>query len=155
MVVIIISLCILHSFPIWYNHFSQKEGFTGCSLLKNPPANAGNSGSIPGSGRSPGEGNGNALQYSCLGNPMDRGACWVIVQGFAKSQTRLSTHTHRHAYSQGVIKVKRGHKGRPQSNRTTVLTRDALRKGHVRPQWEGSWPQRQGQSSSDANAAGP
>ena len=43
-------------------------------MAKNPPANAGDVGSIPGSGRSPGGGNGNPLQYSCLGNPMDRGA---------------------------------------------------------------------------------
>ena len=52
--------------------------------LKNPPAKAGNSGSIPESGRSPGEGNGNSLQYSCLGNPMDRGAWQAIVHGFKK-----------------------------------------------------------------------
>ena len=47
-------------------------------------------GSIPGSGRSPGEGNGSPLQYSCLENPMDRGAWWAAARGFAKSQTRLS-----------------------------------------------------------------
>ena len=47
-------------------------------------------GSIPGSGISPGEGNGNPFQYSCLGNPMDRGAWWAIVHGVAKSRTRLS-----------------------------------------------------------------
>ena len=46
--------------------------FLGGSAIKNPPANSGDSGSIPGSGRSPGEGNGNSLQYSCLGNSMDR-----------------------------------------------------------------------------------
>ena len=49
-------------------------GFPGGSVVKNPPTNAGDVGSIPGSGRSPGEGNGNPLQYSCLGIPMDRGA---------------------------------------------------------------------------------
>ena len=49
----------------------RKEGFPGGSVVKNPPANAGNGGSNPGSGRSPGEGNGNPLQYSCLENPMD------------------------------------------------------------------------------------
>ena len=54
------------------------------SGVKNPPANAGEAGSIPGLGRSPGEGNGNRLQYSCLGNPMDRGAWWVIVHGAVK-----------------------------------------------------------------------
>ena len=51
---------------------------------KNLPANAGDGGSIPGSGRSPGEGNGNLLQYSCLENPMDRGAWRAIVHGVAK-----------------------------------------------------------------------
>ena len=52
------------------------SGFPGGSAVKNPPASAGDAGevgSIPGLGRSPGEGNGNPLQYSCLGNPMDRG----------------------------------------------------------------------------------
>ena len=49
-------------------------GFPGVSAVKNPPANVGDAGSIPGSGRLPGEGNGSPLQDSCLGNPMDRGA---------------------------------------------------------------------------------
>ena len=56
-------------------------------VVKNPPANAGNKrdvGLIPGSGRSPGEGNGNPLQYSCLENPMDRGAWRAIVHGATK-----------------------------------------------------------------------
>ena len=51
--------------------------------------NAGDPGSIPGSGRSSGEGNGNPLQYSCLENPMDGGAWWARIHGVAKSQTRL------------------------------------------------------------------
>ena len=51
-----------------------KMGFTGGSVVKNPPANAGDTGSIPGSGRSPGGGNGNPHQYPCPENPMDRGA---------------------------------------------------------------------------------
>ena len=66
-------------------------------MVKNPPANAGDVrdvDSILGSGRSPGERNGNPLQYSCLGNPMDRGAWQARVHGIAKSWTRLSTHTH-------------------------------------------------------------
>ena len=54
---------------------------------KESPCNAGDSDSIPGSGRSPGEGNGNLLQYFCLENPMDRGAWWATVHGVAKSQT--------------------------------------------------------------------
>ena len=48
-------------------------------MVKNMPANAGDVGSIPGLGRSPGEGNGNSLQYSCLGNPIDRGSWWATV----------------------------------------------------------------------------
>ena len=55
--------------------------------------NAGDLGSIPGSGRSPGEGNGNPLQYYCLENPMDRGAWQATVHGVAKSQTGLSNFT--------------------------------------------------------------
>ena len=59
-------------------------GFPGGLVVKNPPANAGNTGSNPGSGRSPGGGNGNPLQYSCLENPMDRGAWWATVHGIAR-----------------------------------------------------------------------
>ena len=55
--------------------------------------NVGDPGSIPGLERSPGEGNDNPLQYSCLENPMDRGAWWATVHGVAKSQTRLSDFT--------------------------------------------------------------
>ena len=58
----------------------------GASMVKNPPANAGVVGSIPGLGRSPREGNGNPLQYSCLENSMGRGAWWAIVYGAAKSE---------------------------------------------------------------------
>ena len=61
---------------------------------KNPPANAGNAGLIPGSGRSPGRGNGNPLQYSCLGNTTDKRAWWATVHRVAKNRTRLSTHVH-------------------------------------------------------------
>ena len=60
------------------------QGFTGGSAVKNLPANAGDSGSIPGWGRFLGEGNGNPLQYSCLGNPMDIEAWWSKVHGVAK-----------------------------------------------------------------------
>ena len=63
---------------------SMYQGFLGDSVVKNLPANAGDTGSLPGSGRSPGGGNGNPFQYSCLENPMDRGACWVTVHGIAK-----------------------------------------------------------------------
>ena len=53
-------------------------------MVKNPPANAGGMGSIPGLGRSPGEGSGNPLQYSCLENPVDRGAWWGTVHGVTR-----------------------------------------------------------------------
>jgi len=62
-------------------------GFPGGSAVKNLPVNAGDirdEGSIPGLGRSPGAGHGNPLQYSCLGNAMDRGAWWATVHGVAK-----------------------------------------------------------------------
>ena len=77
-------------------------------MVKNPPANAGDVGSILGSGRSPREGNGNPLQYSCLGNPMDRGACWPTVHGVTKSLTWLSTHTRTLLPNQGAVVLSRG-----------------------------------------------
>ena len=61
--------------------------FPGGSEVEASACNAGDLGSIPGSGRSPGEGNGNPLQYSCLENPMDRAAWWATVHGVAKSRT--------------------------------------------------------------------
>ena len=74
---------ILHC-AFFYLIISFGEGFPGGSVVKNLPANAGNSGSIPGSGRSPGEGNGYPLHYSCLGNLMDREAWRAIVHRVAK-----------------------------------------------------------------------
>ena len=75
-------------------------GFPGGSVVKNPPASAGDAGLIPELGRTPGEGNGNPLQYSCLESSMHTGAWWATVYGLAKSQTRLSDFTftfHFHA----------------------------------------------------------
>ena len=69
-------------------------GFPGGSDGKASACNAEDPGSIPGSGRSPGEGNGNRLQYSCLENSMDGGAWWATVHGITKSQTRLSNFTY-------------------------------------------------------------
>ena len=62
--------------------------FPGDSEAKASACNAGDLGLIPGSGSSPGEGNGNPLQYSCLENPMDRGAWWATVHGVTKSQAQ-------------------------------------------------------------------
>ena len=64
--------------------------FPAVSVVKNATTSAGDVGLIPRSGRSPGEGNGNALQYSCLGNPKDRGAWRAGLHGVAKSWTQLS-----------------------------------------------------------------
>jgi len=66
------------------------KDFPGGTVVKNLPANAGDTGSIPGLRRCPGEGNGSPLQYSCLGNPVDKGTWWATVPGVAKSWTRPS-----------------------------------------------------------------
>ena len=67
-------------------------------MVKNPPVNAGDEGLIPGPGRSPGEGNGNPLQYSCLGNPTDRGTWRATVYRITKelaTTKQLGAHIHR------------------------------------------------------------
>ena len=91
----------------------KQVGFPGGAAVKNPPVNAGDAGdmgSIPALGRSPGKGNGNLLQYSCLENPMDRGAWQVIVSGVAESLTRLSMHVLNYSkawrYSNGLTYLK-------------------------------------------------
>ena len=78
---------------------SYKTGLPGGTVVKNLPANAEDArdaGLIPGLRRCPGEGNGNPLQYSCLGNPVDRGAWWTTVHRVTKNQTQLSAHVHTH-----------------------------------------------------------
>ena len=72
------------------------KGFPGGTEVKASACNLGDLGSIPGSGRSPGEGNGNPLQYACLENPMHGGAWWTTVHGVAKSRTRLNDFTSLH-----------------------------------------------------------
>ena len=64
-----------------FMYYFLSPGFDGSLDGKKSTYNAGDLGSIPGSGRSPGEGNGNPLQYSCLENPMDRGVWWATVHG--------------------------------------------------------------------------
>ena len=79
------SLCMFSSKLIKLKIMRVSQG---ALVVKNVPANAGDIrevGSIPGSGRSPGEGHGNPLQYSCLENPMGRGAWWAMVHRFAES----------------------------------------------------------------------
>ena len=80
-------------------------GFPGGSEVKESAWNAGDLGSILGSGRSPGEGNGTPLQYSCLENPVEGGAWWATVHGVAKSRTRLSDFTF-------IFKARAGWSGR-------------------------------------------
>ena len=70
------------------SHFTRPSD----TVAKNLPADAGDEGSIPGSGRSSEGGNGNPLQYSCLENPMDRGVLWATVHGVVKNQTQLGMH---------------------------------------------------------------
>ena len=75
--------------------YSCVLGFPGGSEVKASACNVGDLGSIPGSGRFPGEGNGNPLEYSCLENPRDGGACWVAVYGVAQSRTWLTRLSSR------------------------------------------------------------
>ena len=74
------------------------KGFPKGSAVKNSPANSGDTGLIPGSGRSPGEGNGNSLQNSCLGNPMDRRAWEATVHGSQESDTTEQLNNNNSNY---------------------------------------------------------
>ena len=78
------------------NAYRPGRGFPHSSVSKESACNAGDLGLIPGLGRSPGEGNGNPLQYSCLENPMGRRAWWATVHGVTKSRTQLSDLTSLH-----------------------------------------------------------
>ena len=76
--------------PQKYSHTNILLGFPGSSVVKNPCASAGDRSSVPGLGKSPREGIGNPLQYSCLRNPMDRGAWRATASGVPKSRARVS-----------------------------------------------------------------
>ena len=102
------TIWILVMIPHVYTHL---RGFPGGSNGKESARKAGDPGSIPGSGRSPAEGNGNPLQDSCLGNPMDRGALRATVHGVDKSRTRhalywVAPHTTAEGmFSSGITKA--------------------------------------------------
>ena len=81
------------AFSIHWDPSKHKKKFAGGSEVKVSAYKVGDLGLTPGSGRSPGEGNGNPLQYSCLENPMNGGAWWATVNGVAKRWTRLSDFT--------------------------------------------------------------
>ena len=86
------KLQVADVFSLLYTKLKE-PGFPGGSEVKASACNAGDVGSIPGLGRSPGKENGNPLQYSCLENPVDRGAWWATVHGVTKGRTRLSDFT--------------------------------------------------------------
>ena len=90
--------CVDHSklWKILRDGITKPPDLAGSSDGKASAYNAGDLNSMPGSGRSPGERNGNPLQYSCLENPMDQGACWATVHRVAKSRTQLSNLTSLH-----------------------------------------------------------
>ena len=75
------------------------------TVVKNPPENAEDLGLIPESGRFPGEGNGNPLQYSCLKNSMDRGAWWATVHGSQRVRHDLATKRQQHIYQEPFLSM--------------------------------------------------
>ena len=87
---IVYYIIIIYTLPFIYTIYKYQHIFTGGSDGKESACNAGYPGLIPVSGRFPGGGHSNPLQYSCLENPMDRRAWWATVHGVAKSQTQLS-----------------------------------------------------------------
>ena len=102
-------------------------GFPGSSADKKAACNAGNLGSLPGLGRSPGEGHDNPLQYSCLENPMDRGAWRATVHGVAKGQTQLNTHIHIHTPSPRDVSILPGgeEENKTKDSGTSSASKDA------------------------------
>ena len=82
-ILVCVYICIFSTFGKQYRN--KRAYLLGGSVIKNMPANAGDVDLIPGWGRSPGEGNGNTLKYSCLSNPMDRGIWWLYPWGHKES----------------------------------------------------------------------
>ena len=103
-----VTNCVTFQDVIWRLHkdsvSSSARDFPGGSEGKAPAHNARDLGSIPGSESSPGEGNGNPLQYPCLENPMDGRTWWATVHGVAKSRTRLSELTSLQSVNKGLSK---------------------------------------------------
>ena len=91
--------------------FTGYLGFLAGSDGKEPSCKAEDPASIPGMGRSPGEGKGNSLQCSCLGNLMDRGVCQAMIHGVARSQTQLSKYAHMHTLVSTVYRHSHRHLG--------------------------------------------
>ena len=103
---LIVYVCTLFFSDLGRSGIAESQGrcmgFEGSAVVRNLPASAGDAGVVgltPGSGRSPGGGNGNPLQYSCLENSMDRRAWWATVHGVAKSQIQLSLRVHSCTYT--------------------------------------------------------
>ena len=94
---------VMRGAKVFSRVLEDRQGFRVGAEVKVSACNVGDLGSIPGSGRSPGEGNGNPLQYSCLENPMDGGAWWATVHGVAKSRARLSDFTWRTDYKERIV----------------------------------------------------
>ena len=94
---------LIHRFFFFHKYYSTIGASQEALVLKNLSANARDTGSVPGLGRHPGEGNSNALQYSCLENSTDRGAWWAAVHGATEGWTWLShwtqTHTQTHTHN--------------------------------------------------------
>ena len=80
----LVDVSIIHISGLFFGCLQTLMGFPGGSMVKNPPAHAGDMGLNPGSGRSPGEGNGNHSSILAMGNPVDRRAWWATVHGVAK-----------------------------------------------------------------------
>ena len=122
--IVLFSIFLKNLYTVFHSNCTDRQGLPRWQV-KNPPANAGDTGDtglIPGSGRSPGGENGSPLQCSCLENPMDRGAWRATVQGVAQSRTRLSVHsrTHKHIFPPTV------HKGPLSSTSLPTLVTSCL-----------------------------